>query len=84
MNEILAPVQAAFKASTEWQEIEKKAYPPPAAPEKKKKVKNLGTRFPGAVKAQPDGSVQGEGAQEVSVGKDVQDAMKNLEVNGSS
>lgn len=82
---MLAPIQAAFKASAEWQEIEKKAYPPP--PEKKKKEKkDKGSKHPGAngaVQAKPDGHVEGAKAQEVSVGKDVDDAMKNLQVGGS-
>ncbi|KAF2157861.1 tyrosyl-tRNA synthetase [Myriangium duriaei CBS 260.36] len=82
LNDLLVPIQAAFQESKEWQEIEKKAYPPP--PEKKKKEKkDKGSRHPGAVKAQPDGHVEGKGAQEVSVGKNVNDAMQNLAVNGS-
>ena len=60
--------------------MEKRAYPPPPAPEKKqKKVKNLGDRFPGAkggdkpvangsVRAKSDGQVVGDAAHEVSVG----------------
>ncbi|KAF4548923.1 Tyrosine--tRNA ligase [Elsinoe fawcettii] len=83
LNELLAPIQEAFKKSKEWQEIEQKAYPPPPAPVKKKKEKKLGTRFPGNVKAEADGHVEGENAAEVSLGKDVKDAMKNLDVNGS-
>ncbi|PNS15396.1 tyrosine-tRNA ligase [Sphaceloma murrayae] len=82
LNELLAPIQAAFKASSEWQDIEKKAYPPP--PEKKKKEKkDKGSRHPGAVQAKPDGHVEGSKANEVSLGKDVKDAMSNLNVNGS-
>jgi tyrosyl-tRNA synthetase len=42
----LAPIQQEFQASKEWQEIAEKAYPPP--PKKEKKVKNKGTRYPGA------------------------------------
>ncbi|KAK4239946.1 tyrosine--tRNA ligase, cytoplasmic [Achaetomium macrosporum] len=45
LNALLAPIQEAFKASKEWQEIAEKAYPPP--PKKEKKVKNKGTRYPG-------------------------------------
>jgi tyrosyl-tRNA synthetase len=48
LNELLAPIQAAFAASKEWQEVADRAYPPP--PKKEKKVKNRGTRFPGAQK----------------------------------
>ncbi|KYK60541.1 tyrosyl-tRNA synthetase, class Ib [Drechmeria coniospora] len=43
---LLAPIHAAFEASKEWQDINLKAYPPP--PKKEKKVKNKGTRHPGA------------------------------------
>lgn len=45
LTELLAPIQAAYQASTEWQEITLKAYPPP--PPKVKKVKDRGTGFPG-------------------------------------
>lgn len=48
LSALLAPIQEAFQASKEWQEIAEKAYPPP--PKKEKKVKNKGTRHPGAVK----------------------------------
>ncbi|KAF2218294.1 tyrosyl-tRNA synthetase [Elsinoe ampelina] len=83
LNEILAPIQEAFKASKEWQDIEQKAYPPPAAPVKKKKEKNKGTRHPGGVKAEADGHVEGTDAAEVNLGKDVNEAIKKLDVNGS-
>ncbi|KAF2487149.1 hypothetical protein BDY17DRAFT_243479 [Neohortaea acidophila] len=83
--ELLAPIRKAYEASAEWQEVEKKAYPPPPTEDKKKpkKPKNLGTRFPGhkatgAVEAKPDGHVEGPGAQEVSVGKSPEEAMKRL------
>ncbi|KAF4968861.1 hypothetical protein FSARC_3796 [Fusarium sarcochroum] len=46
LNAIMDPIRAEFEASKEWQEITLKAYPPPA--KKEKKVKNRGTRFPGA------------------------------------
>lgn len=42
INSLLAPIQAEFAASQEWQEIEKKAYPVEVAPAKLKKQKNLG------------------------------------------
>ncbi|KAK7920949.1 tyrosyl-tRNA synthetase [Apiospora marii] len=48
LTELLAPIQAAYQASTEWQEITLKAYPPP--PPKVKKVKDRGTGFPGPKK----------------------------------
>ncbi|CAK4033180.1 probable tyrosyl-tRNA synthetase [Lecanosticta acicola] len=86
--EILQPIRQAFTSSQDWQEIEKKAYPPPPAPPKKeKKQKNLGTRFPGnkgangAVEAKPDGHVEGPGAHEASVGKTTEEAMSKLSVN---
>jgi tyrosyl-tRNA synthetase len=44
----MAPIQAAYEASAEWQEITLKAYPPPVVQKKVKKVKDKGTRFPGA------------------------------------
>ncbi|EEA19658.1 Tyrosine--tRNA ligase cytoplasmic [Talaromyces marneffei ATCC 18224] len=45
---LMAPINKAYEASPEWQEINLKAYPPP--PKKEKKVKNKGTRYPGADK----------------------------------
>jgi tyrosyl-tRNA synthetase len=40
-----------FKASPEWQQNEKEAYPPPKPEEKKKKVKkDKGSRYPGGAK----------------------------------
>jgi tyrosyl-tRNA synthetase len=52
LNTLLAPIQEAFQASKEWQEIAEKAYPPP--PKKEKKVKNKGTRYPGGGKEQAE------------------------------
>ncbi|KAE8361795.1 hypothetical protein BDV27DRAFT_147522 [Aspergillus caelatus] len=46
--DLMAPIQAAYQASPEWQEITLKAYPPPVVEKKQKKVKDKGTRFPGA------------------------------------
>jgi tyrosyl-tRNA synthetase len=46
LNELLAPIQAAFQSSSDWQEIALKAYPPP--PKKEKKVKDKGSRHPGS------------------------------------
>lgn len=94
--EILGPIREEFDRNKEWQDVEQKAYPPPPPPEKKtKKVKNLGSRFPGAkggessqaangsVEAKPDGHVEGTKAQEVSVGKSAEEAMKRLSVGKS-
>ena len=60
LNELLAPIQEAYKASSEWQEATAKAYPPPE--KKVKKVKDRGSRFPGAKK---EGGAGGEVALEV-------------------
>ncbi|KAL1874358.1 hypothetical protein VTK73DRAFT_441 [Phialemonium thermophilum] len=64
LNELLAPIQEAYQASKEWQEIEQKAYPPP--PKKEKKVKNKGTRHPGQKDAEAAnaGDAQGQPAIE--------------------
>lgn len=39
LNELLAPIQAEFQASKEWQEVTELAYPVEKKPEKIKKVK---------------------------------------------
>ncbi|KAG6017696.1 hypothetical protein E4U41_004166 [Claviceps citrina] len=52
LNELLAPIQAAYQASKDWQEVALKAYPPP--PKKEKKVRDKGSRHPGAEKAAAD------------------------------
>lgn len=50
----MAPIQAEFQASKEWQEITEKAYPPPPPPQKKvKKPKDKGSRHPGKQDAKP-------------------------------
>lgn len=89
--ELLKPIQEAFQASTEWQEIEKLAYPPPEA-KKKKEKKDRGTRHP-AVKAQeqmngiaakPDGHIESEKddnkAAELNLGKDVSENLQQLKL----
>jgi tyrosyl-tRNA synthetase len=48
----MAPIQEAYQASPEWQEITRKAYPPPVVQKKQKKVKDKGSRYPGANKEQ--------------------------------
>jgi len=45
LHAILIPIQEAYNASKEWQEITLLAYPP--AEKKQKKVKKMGTRYPG-------------------------------------
>ncbi|KAK4227659.1 hypothetical protein QBC38DRAFT_188685 [Podospora fimiseda] len=63
LSALLAPIQEAFKNSKEWQEIADKAYPPP--PKKEKKVKNKGTRYPGAGAGAP--AAKGEDAKELPI-----------------
>ena len=82
--DLLAPIQAEFQATPEWQEIEKKAYPPAEPAKKQKKQKDKGSRYPGGVKTQPDGSVEGKDKQEVDVSKSAEEALKNLAVNGET
>lgn len=48
INALLAPVIAEFEATPEFQEIEKLAYAPVVAAKKVKKVKDRGSRYPGA------------------------------------
>lgn len=62
LNALLEPIQAEFKASKEWQEVQQNAYPPQEVKKKPKKEKKLGDRFPGIVRDQvkPDDKVQKE------------------------
>ena len=89
MIKLLEPIQTEFQNSEEWKDVEKKAYPPHETKKKEKKVKNLGTRFPGAardVTAQPDGHVEGSGENQVNLSTDAEGAMQNLDIetNGPS
>ncbi|KAJ3556212.1 hypothetical protein NPX13_g10187 [Xylaria arbuscula] len=54
LHDILIPIQDAYNASKEWQEITLLAYPPPE--KKAKKVKKIGTRYAGTTQdsAAPD------------------------------
>jgi tyrosyl-tRNA synthetase len=63
LNELLAPIQAAYQASKDWQEVAIKAYPPPA--KKEKKVKDKGSRHPG--KPAGNAAVQTDGSAEDKV-----------------
>ena len=70
--------------------MEQKAYPPPEVKKKEKKVKNRGTKYPGAaagdsVEAQPDGHIEGkEGVKDkLNVSSSAEAAMKSLDLNGS-
>ncbi|KAI0551152.1 tyrosyl-tRNA synthetase [Xylaria curta] len=46
LHDIMIPIQDAYNASKEWQEVTLLAYPPPE--KKQKKVKKIGTRYPAA------------------------------------
>ena len=84
--ELLKPIQDEFQKSEEWKDIEKKAYPPPPAKKKEKKVKNLGTRFPGATKeveAKPDGHVEGNSKSQIELAKNSEEAMQNLDIKSN-
>ncbi|KAL5338812.1 hypothetical protein BJX70DRAFT_388377 [Aspergillus crustosus] len=61
---LMAPIQAAYEASAEWQDITLKAYPPVEAPKKQKKVKDKGSRYPGGQKEQKEPTEQKEPATE--------------------
>ncbi|KAL4957729.1 tyrosine tRNA ligase [Aspergillus filifer] len=50
LTELMAPITEAYNASKEWQEITLQAYPPPVVEKKVKKVKDKGSRHPGAQK----------------------------------
>ncbi|KAK3938683.1 hypothetical protein QBC46DRAFT_161028 [Diplogelasinospora grovesii] len=57
--DLMAPIQTAYQASKDWQEVTLKAYPPPE--KKQKKVKDKGSRYPGA-KPGADGKPAADGA----------------------
>ncbi|MCJ1399398.1 hypothetical protein MMC11_002600 [Xylographa trunciseda] len=84
---LLEPIQADFKASKEWQDIEMKAYPPAEIKKKVKKVKDKGSRHPGgvtqAVEAQSDGHVEGAQKDEVSLSSGAQAAMEKLDIKSN-
>ena len=85
--ELLDPIQKDFLSSPEWKEIEQKAYPPPEVKKKEKKVKDRGTRFPGAkqeVEAKPDGHVEGKAQDQVNLATGAEAAMENLDVGTKS
>lgn len=52
INALLAPIIEAYSKDPEFQEADKKGYPPPVVEVKKKKVKkDKGSRYPGGAKA---------------------------------
>lgn len=68
LTNMLAPCQAEFLATEKWQEVERLAYPPAEPEKKKKKVKDKGTRFPGAGAANTNGAAE-EKVEVVETGK---------------
>ncbi|KAI5285287.1 hypothetical protein KEM54_000687 [Ascosphaera aggregata] len=73
LQKILAPIQEKFLADMEWQEIERRAYPPPPKAEKKaKKPKNKGSKYPGATK-------QGAAETETET-KTIEEGVEKMEV----
>lgn len=63
MVALMAPIHAAYTASAEWQEVTLKAYPPPVVQKKVKKVKDRGSRFPGAKQEEAAQPSEQEAAQ---------------------
>lgn len=82
--ELLQPIQEEYQRTPGWQEIDKKAYPPIEVKKKEKKVKDRGSRFPGAatkdVETKPDGHVEGMEKAQVDLAEGAEDAMRNLGV----
>ena len=77
--DLLAPIQAEFQGSKEWQEIEQKAYPQPPSQKKVKKQKDKGSKRPG-VQALPDGHVEGKEKSEVDLADGPEKAMNELRI----
>jgi tyrosyl-tRNA synthetase len=90
LNELLKPIQAEYAASSEWQAISLQAYPPEKAAVKVKKVKDKGDPAKRAaaaaarknVVAQPDGHVEGQDAEKVTLGPGSEELLKKLYVSG--
>ena len=81
--DLLKPIQADYQSSSEWQETTKKAYPPEDVKKKEKKVKNLGTKFPGAkggIEAKADGHIEGAEKDRVNLATGAEEAMDNLDI----
>lgn len=84
--ELLQPIQEEYLHTPEWKEIAKKAYPPLEVKKKEKKVKDRGSRFPGAVKeveAKPDGHVEGKDKGQVDLAAGAEEAMDNLDLKSN-
>lgn len=90
LNELLKPIQDEFAASKEWQDIEEQAYPIEKVVKKEKKPKDKGDPAKRAaaaaarkgVVAQPDGHVEGPGAQKVNTGT-TEEEIKKLRITDS-
>ncbi|EYE98835.1 tyrosine--tRNA ligase TYS1 [Aspergillus ruber CBS 135680] len=83
LRRLLDPIQNEFNSSSEWQEIEKKAYPADAPKEKKQKTKkDKGSKYPGAAKAEEQAEQGKEPSQATAsdVGKSASEAMDKLSV----
>jgi tyrosyl-tRNA synthetase len=63
LNAMLAPIQAEFQNSKEWQELEARAYPVEKKPEKPFKKNKKAN-----VHVKPDGGVEGKGKEAVELG----------------
>jgi len=93
LNELLKPIQAEFQANADWQAIQLQAYPPPVVEKKVKKQKDKGDPAKRAaaaaaaaaakkgVVAQPDGHVEGPGAEKVTVGPSTSETLEKLKVS---
>ncbi|KAL9578828.1 MAG: hypothetical protein Q9212_005469 [Teloschistes hypoglaucus] len=81
--DLLRPIQDEYTNSSSWQEVTNKGYPAAEVKKKEKKVKNLGTRFPGnksGVEAKPDGHIEGAQKDQVNLGTGAEEAMNNLDM----
>lgn len=80
LNKLLEPIQTAFNASKEWQDITESAYPPlPPPPKKVKKEKNLGTFNP-RLKGEGSGKKDSEATKgDDKASKDIQAKVKDGE-----
>ncbi|CRK39621.1 hypothetical protein BN1723_015549 [Verticillium longisporum] len=73
--ELMEPIVKDFESSKEWQEVMLKAYPPEEKAKKVKKVKDKGSRHPGAG---PAGAEKAEGKNEKPV--EEQTGISTLEI----
>lgn len=79
INEILEPIRKILLEDTEFATIEKKAYPPPEAPQgKKKKVKKIGTKYAGASGKQDKSDESSTGGPTV---EDVKNSAEKMDIS---